>query len=161
MKIYILRHGKAENVAADGSDAGRELTPQGSETVRTVLRRAKAVSGSPDLILASPLVRAVQTAELAAEILGYAGTIERTAALAPAASPYDIWEELRLRRAEIEAVLLVTHQPLIGHLVAFLLDSPSLEVEVGTGTLAAIREGVVAAEPRGVLEWMLTPGLAG
>jgi phosphohistidine phosphatase len=161
MQIYILRHGKAERVAADGSDAGRELTPEGAQGVRAVLERARGVRVAPDLILASPLVRAGQTAEIAAERLSYRGKIERTGALSPSASPYDIWEELRLRKAEAGSVLLVTHQPLMGHLIAFLLDSPSLEVEVDTAALTAIREEAMGAEPRGVLEWLLTPELAG
>ena len=152
MRIYLLRHASAGNLSADGSDAGRELSAQGREILRGVLRRAHAAKVSPGLILTSPFVRAVETAEMAGEVLGCAGPIERTSALVPSASPYDIWEELLLRRGEIDQVLLVSHQPLIGHLVAFLLDSPSLEVEIGTATLAAIRgagrRGLVTGLPR-------------
>ena len=161
MLIYILRHGQAEKVAADGSDAGRELTVHGRDALRTVMRRARSARLAPGLILTSPFVRAIESAELASEILEYEGPIERTSALVPSASPYSIWEELRVRRAEIDQVLLVSHQPLIGHLVAFLLDSPSLEVEVGTATLTAVREESVGPEPRGMLLWILPPVLAG
>ncbi|HZT32928.1 MAG TPA: phosphohistidine phosphatase SixA [Bryobacteraceae bacterium] len=160
MRIYILRHGKAEGIAADGSDAGRRLTPEGREAVRAVLLRARAVRAAPELILSSPLQRAIETAELAREILSCTGEVEPTSALAPSASPYAIWEELRLRRAEFDGVLLVGHQPLIGRLVAFLLNSPSLELMVETAALAAVREETAGAQPRGVLEWPFTPGLA-
>jgi phosphohistidine phosphatase len=160
VQIYLLRHANAGNFSSDGSDAGRELTAQGREILRTVLRRAQGAKVSPGLILTSPFVRAIETAEMAGEILGCASPIERTSALVPSASPYDIWEELRQRREEIDRVLLVSHQPLIGHLVAFLLDSPSLEVEIGPAALAAVREDSTGPEPRGVLQWLLTPALS-
>src|SRR5579885_1616433 len=86
MRIYILRHGKAEGIAADGSDAGRRLTPEGREAVRAVLLRARAVRAAPELILSSPLQRAIETAELAREILSCTGEVEPTSALAPSAS---------------------------------------------------------------------------
>ena len=60
-----------------------------------MLRRAKAGGCEPSLVLASPYRRAVETAEIAADVLGYKGNIVRLKAFEPEASPHDAWEDLR------------------------------------------------------------------
>ena len=60
--------------------------------------RARSAGVEPSLILSSPLKRALQTAEMAAEILTYRGRIVRTEALLSEATPEALWEELRNRR---------------------------------------------------------------
>src|SRR5689334_1354041 len=105
MEIYLLRHGIAE----DGSpDSARALTGEGKEKLRRVLKRSGA---RPTLIVASPYRRAVETAEIAAEVLEYAGEIERSETLTPNGSPEEVWEELRVRKDEA-AILLASHEPL-------------------------------------------------
>ena len=69
MQIYILRHGIAEDAGPGQSDSERALTSEGKKKLRNVLRAAHEAGVTPALILTSPLKRAVQTAELAAEIL--------------------------------------------------------------------------------------------
>ncbi len=78
MEVYILRHGIAEKTRAGGSDAERALTQEGRQKLRQVLRLARSAEVNPSLILTSPLVRAVQTAEVAAEIFSYQHEVVRT-----------------------------------------------------------------------------------
>src|SRR5215467_10817173 len=99
MEIYILRHGIAED-QNPGGDARRSLTDEGRRKLRRVLGCAARANVSPSLILSSPYVRARQTAELAAEALGYRGKIVETPVLVPEGSPEALWEELRGRRGE-------------------------------------------------------------
>lgn len=91
MKIYILRHGIADDQQPGQSDSDRSLTPEGRKKLRSVLRASRAAGVAPSLILTSPLRRAVQTAELAAEILEYKGDLLRTNALEPGAHPRMVW----------------------------------------------------------------------
>ena len=66
MKIYILRHGIAEEAQGNQPDSERALTAEGKKKLRSVLRTAAAADVAPSLILTSPLRRAVQTAQIAA-----------------------------------------------------------------------------------------------
>lgn len=159
MRIYILRHGIAETRAADMSDADRALTPEGIKKLRTVLRLAGNAGVSPTLIFTSPYRRAIETAELAAGILGYHNEIVRTDALCPGHSPDQVWDEIR-RQAPEQRLLLSGHEPLLGYLTGFLLGVPSLLIDLKKGSLVRIDMDQPAPRPRGVLRWHLTPKLA-
>ncbi len=160
MEIYILRHGIAEDAPAGQPDAERALTSDGRKKLRSVLRSAAASGVAPSLILTSPLKRALQTAQIAAEILEYQGELLRTRTLEPNSSPKAVWDEIRVHKDEAR-ILLVGHEPLFGRLMAYLLGSPELQVDFKKGALACIELDRFPAEPHGVLRWMLTLKLAG
>lgn len=159
MEIYLLRHGIAEDAGPGGSDARRALTGEGREKLRRVLGRARGAAAAPSLILTSPLLRARQTAEIAAEALGYDGELVESGALAPQGTPRGVWEEICARRSS-PALLLSGHEPLLSRVVAFLLGTPALQVEMKKGALVRIDVEAFGSEPRGVLMWMLTPKVA-
>lgn len=159
MEIYVLRHGIAENGRPGHPDSERALTAEGKDKLRKVMKRAKAAGVEPELILSSPYKRAIETAEIAAEVLGYAGKIVRTPGLIPDASPAEIWDEIRSRRNE-PSILLSSHEPLTGSLVAFLLNSAALQVDMKKAALARIDCDSFGAAPSGVLKWLLTPGIS-
>ena len=158
MQIYLLRHGIADDAKPGGSDAERALTAEGRDKLRRVLKRACTADLEPSLILSSPYRRALETAGTAAEVLGYHGKIVQAPALVPEASPYDAWEEIRRHKTE-RAILLASHEPLMSSMVAFLLDSPALCVEMKKGALVRIDCDRLGPKPAGVLKWMLTPGV--
>lgn len=159
MEIYILRHGIAEERRAGRPDAGRALTEEGREKLRWVLARARKAGVAPALILASPLVRAVQTAELAAQALGYRGEIEQTDALLPSSTCRMVWQVLRSRSDE-PSVLIAGHEPLLGETAGYLLGLSRVCLDLKKGCLLRIDVERPSAEPRGVLQWLLTPRLA-
>jgi phosphohistidine phosphatase len=160
MEIYILRHGIAEDAPAGQPDSERALTPDGKKKLRVVLRVAKDAKVEPSLILTSPYKRAVQTAQLAAEVLGYKGDLLRTKALVPSASPHDAWNEIRVHQ-DASQVLLAGHEPLFSMLGAYLLGCRDLQIDFKKGALLRVDIDRFHAEPRGVLKWMLVPKLAG
>lgn len=159
MRIYVLRHGIAEDAPPAGSDADRALTQDGKRKLRAVLERVRRAGVHPDVILTSPLKRAVETAELAASILGVKNDSIRTNALAPSSSPERVWKEIRARQAA--EILLAGHEPLLSTLVAFLLGCPSLQVRMKKAALVSLEIEAELAQPQGVLLWMLTPKLTG
>lgn len=159
MEVYILRHGIAEDGAAGGRDADRQLTSEGKRKLREVLRVAAAAGVGPDCILTSPYVRAVQTAEIAAEVLGYNEGLLRTQALVPDSRPEAVWDELRVHK-DSKSLLVAGHEPLLSRLVAYLLGAPGLEVDMKKGALVRIDVNAATPQPRGVLRWMLVPKLA-
>jgi phosphohistidine phosphatase len=158
MQIYLLRHGIAEDPKPGHPDSERPLTPEGRDKLRRVLKRARTADLDPSAILSSPYRRALETAAVAAEVLAYKAQIVRTPALLPESSPFDAWEDIRTRKNE-RAILLSSHEPLMSSLVAFLLDSPALHVDMKKAALVRIDCDRFGPKPSGVLKWMLTPGV--
>jgi phosphohistidine phosphatase len=159
MELYILRHGIAEDKAARGKDADRALTADGRKKLAMVLKRAAKAGVKPSLIITSPYVRARQSAEIAAETLGYADPLLESKALIPGSSPQAIWEEVRNHRTE-EQLLLAGHEPLLSQTVSYLLSAPTLEFDFKKGAIVCLRIGSFRGDPHGVLQWILTPKIA-
>lgn len=158
MRIYLLRHGIAEARGGDKADAERRLTAEGREKLRQVLAQARAAGAAPDSILSSPLVRALETARLAADILGYRGEIERSDALLPDASPPALWQEIRANKNR-QAVLAAGHEPHLSAALAYLLGTPSLQVDFKKGALALLDCDRFGPQPQCVLKWLITPSM--
>jgi phosphohistidine phosphatase len=160
MTIYLLRHGIAETAAPGGDDAARALTDEGRRKLRAVLKLAREAGVKPSRILTSPLVRAVQTAELAGECLGCGARPVRTGALEPSGDPGQVWRAIRSHQ-DAASLLLAGHEPLFSQLAAYLLGAPEALIDFKKGALVAIEVDPALPRPRGVLRWMLTPKLAG
>jgi len=158
MEVYILRHGIAEPRGGT-KDSERALVAEGKKKLRAVLRIAARAGVAPEVILTSPLRRAVETAELAAEVLGFRGEIVRTEALLPERSALEAWQEIR-RHASERQVLVSGHEPQLGCLGALLLGAPEVLIDLKKGSLLRIDVDSAGRQPRGVLRWYLTPALA-
>jgi phosphohistidine phosphatase len=159
MQIYLLRHGIAEDARPGQADAERALTTEGIKRLREILKRARTASVAPSLIVTSPYARARQTAELAAEILGYSEELSPSARLTPMASPVETWAEVRALRGE-PSLLLVGHEPHMSGFTGFLLGTPELRVDFKKGAMVRIDLMDLGVQPRGVLKWMMAPKLA-
>ncbi|HMD50213.1 MAG TPA: histidine phosphatase family protein [Bryobacteraceae bacterium] len=159
MDIYLLRHGIADEGRAGQPDSDRALTAEGRKKLRGVLRAAATAGVRPSLIMTSPYKRALQTAELAAEILEYGGDLVRTRALEPGSRPEAAWDEIRAHKDE-QDVLLAGHEPLFSSLTAYLLGSTDLRVDFKKGGLLCLEVDRFVGAPKGVLKWYLTPKLA-
>lgn len=112
MKVWILRHGEAQAHAR--TDAERNLTEHGRAEV---LRSAAHLIGQPlGAIIASPYVRAQQTAQMVRHVLGFQADIVTVPWLTPDG---DVQQVLKKLDSD-DDVLLVSHQPLVGSLISFL-----------------------------------------
>ncbi|MGR0138134.1 MULTISPECIES: phosphohistidine phosphatase SixA [Pseudomonas] len=131
MKLWILRHGEAEAHAR--TDAERNLTERGRAEV---LRSAAHLIGQPlGAIIASPYVRAQQTARLVREALGFVPDIRTVPWLTPEGSPEQVLAHLEAE----DNVLLVSHQPLVGNLISFLQHGHSRQPQpMYTASLAQL-----------------------
>jgi phosphohistidine phosphatase len=159
MELYLLRHGIAEDRAPSGRDPDRALTEEGRHKLRKVLKRAQQAGVEPSLIISSPYKRALETAEIAASELKYAGEILRSGTLTPDSSPPSVWSEIKEHRDE-PSILLAGHEPLFGTTVAWLLGSTHQMVAFKKAALVRIDVHTFSAQPQGILQWMLTPKLA-
>jgi phosphohistidine phosphatase len=92
--------------------------------------------GTPDIIVMSPLVRAVQTATILAHVVGYQGPLRSTRLLFPD-GPVGAIEHL-LAEHEGKSVVLVGHQPSMGAAAAHFLGLSSFPKPVTPGTVIGI-----------------------
>ncbi|ARA81704.1 phosphohistidine phosphatase [Pseudomonas amygdali pv. tabaci str. ATCC 11528] len=140
MKVWVLRHGEAQSRAR--SDAERELTAHGREEV---LKSALHLSDkSVQRIIASPYVRAQQTAELVRQSLGVNDPVVTVPWLTPDSSPREVL--LQLDKLGVDEVLLVSHQPLVGELIGVMAHgSPQQAEPMSTASLAELEGEFVLA----------------
>lgn len=126
MRIYVMRHGIAvdrTDPAAPENDADRPLTLDGRERTRLALHGLVSLGVVVDRVVASPLVRCVQTAELVSEILGVPRlAMETHAGLQPDADQSELLAGLRNLRDD--GVMLIGHAPDCDDTVAKLLGLP-------------------------------------
>jgi phosphohistidine phosphatase len=122
VNIYLVRHGDAVPPRADLADAHRYLSAHGRQTCRAVGRFLRELGVTFDVILTSPLTRAVQTAELIGEAVDHLGVIESHVGLMPGAQPAVVAGDILARSG---SVAVFSHEPTISALAAFLIGQPS------------------------------------
>jgi phosphohistidine phosphatase len=137
VRIYLVRHGDAVPEEDAGSDRDRWLSPRGREAARVLGRLLREQAISPDMILCSPLPRAVQTAELLATSLDYLGIVTSLRCLEPSAQPRVAANAITAAGA---AVIAVSHEPAISAIGAFLLGLPAFP-QFRTAQCCAIEDG--------------------
>jgi phosphohistidine phosphatase len=157
LRVYILRHAAAEVRGPGVPDAQRQLTPEGKQELKAVLKQARAAGVSPEAILTSPWSRALETARMAGKALQCERVVE-TKALLPDIPPAQVLREIRAIRKARE-VMVAGHEPQLSRLAAFLLEAP-VAVDLKKGALLRIDIQEKEGPPRGILKWMLTPRLA-
>ena len=116
MRLFLLRHGEAGFDAV--TDFDRSLTDNGRFRLNAMLQQNHHLLAVADKIFHSPYLRATQTAEIVREF--HPVVFKKLDLLTPEASPQEVIDWLIGEKAE--AIVLVTHQPLIGNLVSLLCE---------------------------------------
>src|SRR4051812_7203524 len=121
MQILLIRHGHAVEEAPGLGDAGRWLSVKGRKVTRKVARwLGKSEKRAPVVIWTSPLVRAVQTAEILAAGVGVEGEVKPCAELSPGRDPGDLIKLLGEAPPEGQ-IALVGHEPSLSLIAGALL----------------------------------------
>jgi phosphohistidine phosphatase len=127
LKLYIMRHGPAEDRADSGMDSDRALSAGGRERVRAVAKFLLEIGEEPLLVVTSPLVRAVQTAEIVAigtKLGDRDGKVDVRRELTPGGTGCD-GLVASLAAMSARRVLLVGHEPDVSELTQSLLAKAS------------------------------------
>lgn len=159
MDVVLLRHGDAADRLTGGyaRDEDRPLTEAGRAEARVAGLALARLDEVPDLVLTSPLVRAVQTAAVVAETLDLPRDPEVCAALAPGGRREEIVAELLAGRHPARA-LLVGHMPGLGELAGwFLWGQSGATLAFRTGGLCRISIPAPLLPGTGDLRWLLPP----
>jgi phosphohistidine phosphatase len=121
MDILLVRHGEAVDEAPGLGDAGRWLTGKGRKVTRKVGRwLADRSERGPKEIWSSPLVRAVQTAEILAEQGEIVDGVSVAIELSPSHDPREVLKRLD-QHAGDGPLALVGHEPNLSMLTTALL----------------------------------------
>jgi phosphohistidine phosphatase len=155
MEVFLVRHGDA--IARDGtSDAFRPLTEKGRRRFRKTARSFARLGCEVELILTSPLVRAVQTAEILAGEVPH-GDVDVLEQLDPRFDAQELLRALRKRANGSGSVALVGHEPQISSVLAALagVDAETLRVKKGAIVRLQVREPTQRGSASAV--WSLKP----
>lgn len=150
-----MRHGIAGPVGR-GADEARQLTAEGVEALQAAVPVWRRLNLRPDVVISSPLSRAVETARLLGDGLELDSEAVTSDRLRPGAS----WDDLGRAMAEhpdARRVLFVGHEPDLSAAVAHLTGAAS--VRMRQGGLACVEFYGVPEPGGGELAWLLDPDL--
>ena len=157
MILYLMRHADAGAFRGNPLlDSKRALVKEGKQQCILMARALSALGAQVDVIVSSPLKRALQTAQFVGTELGYDARVEVSEALAPDAG-YEDFQDMLANYAGREGILAVGHNPNAFQFLGRLIT--------GNGTVSIrIRKGSIARvdlehhPPR--LQWLIDPRMA-
>jgi phosphohistidine phosphatase len=156
MRVLIVRHATAEDASDNaGGDEARTLTKDGRRKLRAAAAGLREVVKGVDVLATSPLVRAVETAEMVAEAFDGVKPC-KIDELKPGKPVKGVLQWLQGQAADA-TVALVGHEPQLGLLVSWLLSGEQrafVRPKKGSACLLEF-EGKVKAGSA-VLLWLLT-----
>lgn len=150
MKLYLLRHGKADWPNWDQPDDERPLTEEGRKEVAAVAKVLSRLDITP-VILTSPLPRASQTAAIAGRCLKVRVREE------PLLRPGFDATQLRkiLKNFSGKSLMVVGHEPDFTHTI--------FQITGGETRMSKAGVALLELEPKsmkGVLRWLVSPKLS-
>ena len=155
MRLILIRHGIAidREDPACPPDPERFLTRKGVERTRKAMLGLKVLGLAPQAVLSSPFLRARQTAEIAAKVLGFPlEKIQNTRALEPERDPAELFRELAGLKAQ--EILCFGHAPNLDEVLASAVGARTPITALKKAGAACVE--IDALQPAtGVLEWIL------
>jgi len=154
MILYLMRHANAGVFRGNPMlDAKRSLVKEGKEQCMLMARVMSALKVQVDVIVSSPLKRAMQTAQFVGTELGYDAKVEVSPALAPEAD-FSAFQALLAKYSSRDGVLVVGHNPNCFQFLGRMITGNG-------GAAIRMRKGSVARidmdnhPPR--LQWLIDP----
>jgi phosphohistidine phosphatase len=160
MQLIVIRHAIAEDAEAFAKtgrpDNERPLTKRGRRSMKQIAKALRREVKSIDVLAASPLVRAAQTADIVAKEYGGI-SIETVPALEPERAPSALATWLRTER-DANVVAVVGHGPHIDIVITWLISGvagPHVQIDKGGACLLDFERAPGARSAK--LCWVLTP----
>ncbi len=159
MELFILRHGEAgKRVPAASGDMERSLTVSGREEVEQVAESLTELGIKFDVIAASPLKRASETARIVAKVFKKDRIVELWDELKPEEETRGLYRRLAKQKADA-SVLLVGHEPYLSSMISELIGG-GLRARIALKKAGFARVEISTLNPpSGELRWLLTPRL--
>jgi phosphohistidine phosphatase len=163
MELFIIRHAWAaeRDDAAFPDDALRPLTDKGRQRFASMVAALVPRGLSPQLIVTSPLLRCVQTAEILLAALGAETKLVERKELLPGGDPKHLLAWTEGHASGLERVAWVGHAPDVGYLAAMLAGLEDGWLDMKKGAMAALAFSGSPELGRGELKWFVTAKILG
>ena len=155
MNLYLMRH--CEPVPGHPNNAERALTEDGLKQADDMGAWLAGHIGRVDIVITSPFMRAMQTAQAMGKALG--AHLADTRMLQPDGKPDDMWKEIERLAQQSKDVLVVGHDPSLNALICWLQgndlgdENGTAQVRLDWGAIAMMK----TKESTGTLQWLVTP----
>ena len=161
--LYLMRH--CEPVPGHPNNAERALTEDGLKQAADMGAWLAGHIGRVDIVITSPFMRAVQTAQAMGKALG--AHLADTRMLQPDGNPDDMWKEIERLAQQSKDVLVVGHDPSLNALIGWLqgfdpnheqepLGPAELRLEWGSVASMTVKT-TSGGGTAGTLQWLVTP----
>jgi len=155
MILYFLRHASAGQRQLTAADEKRPLDKSGIEQCELIGKMLISLGAQVDVIITSPLERAMQTATLVAREIKFKDKVQTDEALRPEAT-YDGFRQLLRRHAKAESLMVVGHNPNLSEFLSLLISDGSADTSIYLKK-AGIARVELEAKGAPMLNWCLTP----
>jgi len=158
--LLLLRHGKSNWDTRNQVDHDRPLARRGRKAASIMGRYLTALSEVPEFVCSSSAIRALDTAQRAAEAGDWSCPIEISESLYHA-SPDQVLDVARKTDPAVARLLMAGHEPTWSVLTGRLIGAASIRFP--TAAIAridlAIEEWREVDYGKGTLVWLVTPKL--
>jgi phosphohistidine phosphatase len=157
MLIYLLRHAIAapRGIKPIPND-DRPLTEEGIEKMSKGAKGILRVVDEVDIVLTSPMARAVETARIVAKALHVESKLQVCHELAPGRSLNHLLTYM-VKFKKLNSVMIVGHEPDLSYFASVLLGKKTSIIEFKKGSLCCIEVTMIPPRRDGKLLWHLTP----
>jgi len=157
MVIYFLRHANAgqKQFSDAAKDEKRPIDKVGEEQSHDVGRALAAIGVTVNVIISSPLTRAMQTAAIVSQELGHEEKLVLDDALRPEAT-FEKFKALLNRHKDKASIMVVGHDPSMTEFVNKVLSGggPLAVIEMKKGSVAKVEKDI---HRQTVLKWVMPP----
>lgn len=155
MNIYLIRHAEAEKTSVLKTHEERELTLRGVEILKASAELWKNYLTDIDIIVSSPLKRAMQTAEIVKKIFEVKNDIVEEISLLNGGQTDDL---LNLAGSlGLNELALIGHQPDIGIHISLMIGANEINSRIPPATIAKISFDSNPGIGKGRLEFLIPP----
>jgi phosphohistidine phosphatase len=158
MDLYLIRHADAVPLGFHGitEDAERPLSADGELQARELAATLKQHGVQLDQVIASPLLRAMQTAQGMLQAWSEpVPPLTESSELKPGGSRKRL--SRYLREGTVDAVALIGHEPDLSQYVAWLIGSKKVSIDMAKAGLAHVRCEDGPGKGTGTLVALVTP----
>lgn len=158
MILYVVRHAEAVELGTPGAarDFDRALTPHGRDQARALASALVNLKYGADAVVASPLVRAHQTAVELMDLWVPGGRVTTCDALAPNRYKPGKLAEF-LASVPGDRVAVVGHMPDLGAFVEWLIGAAEGTVPLAKAACACVEFAGAPVRAAGELRWLAGP----
>jgi len=153
MLVHLMQHGACLSKELDPT---QPLSPVGREQVERSAKAARILGIRFELVVASPKVRSLQTAQIMAEYTGYPSSriqvSDTVKAMAPVARTLQFIQEYD----GLDSILIAGHLPSLASVASQIL-MPGKQVDIAIENGGLMQLNMNMSKGNGTLNWCMTP----